>query len=1198
MSLDGPALLIELGQYRLGSCLAWDRVTNLLAVEVFLPSHAGPPSCLAVCILEPSCPEVHFLARMPLSPLEAGMDSTDSVAPGEHLAHLLWSPPGAARCLLAVTSLGRAFQWTQEDPGHTAPHVCCINSWHGAPAFQVTAAGSLLSCRFLETPSPWDYSAAPPNSSREGRRVRSLAELQGFWRGHSVESAFLAPAPPAAASPAGAGAAGVHWVRPGALCCAVVTSQAQLQVLTRTFGGVGQPYRWAASPVVTLLPVLSAPLAHADVAAAHGATLRVLGTPAATHDESSSGEGVLMVAEVAGALCALDTAGGFLEQPTVSLTTRVVMGTGREVAHASFLPSSAGALLLCLQHDRLLGDVRVVVFSQTGASSGAGAEQAAACTAGLAGWAGAQAGAPWQRTSERVLCSEQRASLNGGAAVACSHSASNTALWLPPGQLVCVTGTALADPKSTPLPGPFGGLADSPNGCMVAVAAPGSSQLVLRWTLPSPAHADGSGQLATDVAKRLCFSLLTPATASSAGWDAVQTLSQVCRDWGPRPLALCCDMVDRAVHAEGHAARPARAAAWDHLKVALLGACAPPGSRFARCLLMDLGLRGWLAHCSAMFESVMPIKEELEAVRAEKGNPGLEALLLSRAHHVHFWITWLVDTTLLLLRSLLLWTEQRKQHMQQGSGKGPRPPLPGFGFGPTAGSDTWGGGGGGAPSTGGGASRGFQISTISGVSSGIGSDPTLTDASLWTSEGGTAGTAAGLSHGVTDHGGTALAGGLDMQRAQRIRAAAQQAQQAGAAWAAQADASPDCIPGARLLADVTFCKAHQRALHNAAIFAGRLRRVVPPGAPLLGRATLLPDLLKAFVSLAKYIQDSSVAEGLPAADPAAPLPPAAALKLTDATEQRFNGPWRLHYSVCNGGPKWEIVAATLARLVKMSPSWATMQGGSLDDILEGASILNLLPPLGSTAGGTSSSTLPADLGTVAVDELYRHMLAARQVAQARLEGTAALPSVAEGWDGGWGSEADWEEEVEELLPKAAQHRQGSMEGPGGPRDLSLGLLPGGSSSMAGAAGALGAATPSRQQEEPLGRKRRQQEGIRSHGCLTGADTWQDLEESMDGAELEARRWQWEVEVAFGASGGALDSTLSGPPKRVDVIAGRMLTWEHSIGFCSPCGTFVTGELRPEQLAPPGPSQQLQQVQACQLPYVAACPVAGRPWRKL
>ncbi len=38
-------------------------------------------------------------------------------------------------------------------------------------------------------------------------------------------------------------------------------------------------------------------------------------------------------------------AGGFLEQPTVSLTTRVVMGTGREVAHASFLPSSAGAAI-------------------------------------------------------------------------------------------------------------------------------------------------------------------------------------------------------------------------------------------------------------------------------------------------------------------------------------------------------------------------------------------------------------------------------------------------------------------------------------------------------------------------------------------------------------------------------------------------------------------------------------------------------------------------------------------------------------------------------------------------------------------------------------------------------------------------------------------------------------------------------------
>jgi hypothetical protein len=72
------------------------------------------------------------------------------------------------------------------------------------------------------------------------------------------------------------------------------------QVFSRTFGGRGQQYRWAASPPLSLRPALPAPLAHADVAAAAGATLRVLG---------SGAEGALQVAEVAGALAALDESG-------------------------------------------------------------------------------------------------------------------------------------------------------------------------------------------------------------------------------------------------------------------------------------------------------------------------------------------------------------------------------------------------------------------------------------------------------------------------------------------------------------------------------------------------------------------------------------------------------------------------------------------------------------------------------------------------------------------------------------------------------------------------------------------------------------------------------------------------------------------------------------------------------------------------
>lgn len=39
------------------------------------------------------------------------------------------------------------------------------------------------------------------------------------------------------------------------------------------------------------------------------------------------------------------------------------------------------------------------------------------------------------------------------------------------------------------------------------------------------------------------------------------------------------------------------------------------------------------------------------------------------------------------------------------------------------------------------------------------------------------------------------------------------------------------------------------------------------------------------------------------------LPPCA-----DASEARFEGPWRLHYALCNGGVKRELLLAALPRL--------------------------------------------------------------------------------------------------------------------------------------------------------------------------------------------------------------------------------------------------------------------------------------------
>lgn len=52
--MEGPALAIEFEQHRVGACVAWDRVSNLLAVE--LQPTDGEPG-LTACILDPCCPE-------------------------------------------------------------------------------------------------------------------------------------------------------------------------------------------------------------------------------------------------------------------------------------------------------------------------------------------------------------------------------------------------------------------------------------------------------------------------------------------------------------------------------------------------------------------------------------------------------------------------------------------------------------------------------------------------------------------------------------------------------------------------------------------------------------------------------------------------------------------------------------------------------------------------------------------------------------------------------------------------------------------------------------------------------------------------------------------------------------------------------------------------------------------------------------
>ncbi len=68
-----------------------------------------------------------------------------------------------------------------------------------------------------------------------------------------------------------------------------------------------------------------------------------------------------------------------------------------------------------MQHDQLLGDARLVVFSQGDDAPGSGIHQA-----GFAGGAAGQGRAPWEQLAERVVRLEDKEALLGGRGLAVS----------------------------------------------------------------------------------------------------------------------------------------------------------------------------------------------------------------------------------------------------------------------------------------------------------------------------------------------------------------------------------------------------------------------------------------------------------------------------------------------------------------------------------------------------------------------------------------------------------------------------------------------------------------------------------------------------------------------------------------------------------------------------------------------------------
>lgn len=347
----------------------------------------------------------------------------------------------------------------------------------------------------------------------------SVADVVQFYQQRGLERAFATQQPQSPQTPASLGAPQqlpLHWLRPGLLCFAAVTSGGQLLLACsgRGLGGVGEPAggSWVLAPPVQLLGAGSE-LALADVAAAGGTASLLVAVAMAA---AAGGTGQVQLLEVAGPPPPLlDLRGGAAgapakQQQQQQRVARVVLPPsavppGAAASSLAFLPGQAGsssgarllltltgaggtqaAVLTCSSSGGFAGGSVGLHAWQVQAGSGASLhpeQLPAAAPAACQDGASAAVLLPGAACLLSLNC--QAGSENGSATCALSQGR-------PPVQLPLTfpvansVGMAAAQPQ-----GPQAGLAVSPHGLFAAVAAPGSSALLLVPLLALPSRAAG-----------------------------------------------------------------------------------------------------------------------------------------------------------------------------------------------------------------------------------------------------------------------------------------------------------------------------------------------------------------------------------------------------------------------------------------------------------------------------------------------------------------------------------------------------------------------------------------------------------------------------------------------------------------------------------------------------------------------------------
>lgn len=565
--------------FRIGQHVAWANGAASLLAFGLQPEGDG---AVPVCVLHPSCPEAHAVLHVPAhrsaEPFAGGTAERDI-----RLMTLAWSPAGSPTALLTATQQGLVYVWTMAPPEAEADAPLCIHEWHGIRA--ADAGAPLAGATWLTPPSSWRW---PPRPDSEGGP-------------HSLETLFIPP--PIAGSGVAGGCGGrLHWLRPGMLAFATVTTAGQLQVAWRGLGGAGGASCWRVSPPLQLpAPAGTAamlPVATADAAATASGLLALLVYDSAASGDAGDLQQQLHVVDIAGDPTAVPPGSSTAAQLGSIGSTALDLGIGWRVLQAAFLPVSAGS---AVQATVAAADESVFAVRWTSGTRGAWSRSQVQ----LAGAARPSAALPPHSATQAVAAGRL------AMAILPAGGVSDVQLLLPK----AADGEDLVLQGRAKLPNSCTAAAVSPTGaCLATLHRPDDvggqgflrvSQLahllpaVLQQQTPAPSGDAARAAEAQQHAYRLAWAIVT----GGGSWCAEAAVRRDVAVSGRRLRRQIFSHLDAWLHANAYSSRTFYGSLLDRVKLRVLEGCRDAGGVRLRG---ELRARLWCEAYSCAVNALLP----------------------------------------------------------------------------------------------------------------------------------------------------------------------------------------------------------------------------------------------------------------------------------------------------------------------------------------------------------------------------------------------------------------------------------------------------------------------------------------------------------------------------------------------------------------------------------------------------------------